>query len=46
MITSIQLIAQGKRDYIWLLGGNRTPTLDTSFQGFQIDFNSKPKNYT
>ncbi|MBK8242131.1 MAG: T9SS type A sorting domain-containing protein [Saprospiraceae bacterium] len=37
------LSAQGKRDYIWLLGGNRTPTTDTSYQGFQIDFNIKPK---
>ncbi|MEP7195658.1 MAG: T9SS type A sorting domain-containing protein [Saprospiraceae bacterium] len=36
------LTAQGKRDYIWLLGGNRTFTTDSNFQGFQLDFNSKP----
>ncbi|MBK6352446.1 MAG: T9SS type A sorting domain-containing protein [Saprospiraceae bacterium] len=34
----------GKRDYVWLLGGNRTPTTDTSYQGFQIDFNTKPRS--
>ncbi|MBK9640896.1 MAG: T9SS type A sorting domain-containing protein [Saprospiraceae bacterium] len=28
----------------WLLGGNRTPTTDTSYQGFQIDFNTKPRS--
>ena len=37
------IFAQGKRDYIWLLGGNGQPTSDTSYQGFQIDFNYKPK---
>jgi hypothetical protein len=37
------IFAQGKRDYIWLLGGNRNPTSDTAFQGFQMDFNFKPK---
>ncbi len=36
------LLSQGKRDYIWLLGGNLNPTTDTSYQGFQIDFNYKP----
>jgi len=38
------IFAQGKRDYVWLLGGNRTPTTDTSYQGFQIDFNTKPRS--
>ena len=37
------IFAQGKRDYIWLLSGNGQPTSDTSYQGFQIDFNYKPK---
>ncbi|MEP7197063.1 MAG: hypothetical protein ABI851_11140, partial [Saprospiraceae bacterium] len=41
-ILPLLLTAQGKRDYIWLLGGNRTFTTDTNFQGFQLDFNSKP----
>ncbi len=38
------LNSQNKHDYIWLLGGNSTPTKDTSYQGFQIDFNIKPRS--
>lgn len=41
---SISAFSQVKRDYIWLLGGNRNPTLDTSFQGFQLDFNTIPRS--
>lgn len=36
------LYSQGKRDYIWLMGGTREPTTITKFQGFQFDFNKSP----
>ncbi|MCC6816842.1 MAG: hypothetical protein IT267_10555, partial [Saprospiraceae bacterium] len=38
------IFSQGKRDYIWLLGGSLRPTMDTTYQGFIIDFNTRPKS--
>ena len=40
------VFCQGKRDFIWLLGGNRTFTNDTAFHGFQIDFKSNKNRYS
>ena len=44
LLIPLLLNSQNKHDYIWLLGGNSTPTKDTSYQGFQIDFNIKPRS--
>jgi hypothetical protein len=38
------IIAQGKRDYIWLLGGDKNSSIDSTYHGFQIDFNTKPRS--
>ncbi|MBK9107482.1 MAG: T9SS type A sorting domain-containing protein [Saprospiraceae bacterium] len=43
MITSIQLIAQGKRDYIWHLGGTNSTSADSTYWRYNIDFNQIPK---
>ncbi|MBK9962174.1 MAG: T9SS type A sorting domain-containing protein [Saprospiraceae bacterium] len=42
ILCPFMIFAQGKRDYIWLLGGNGKPTSDTSYQGFQMDYNYRP----
>ncbi|MBK9270372.1 MAG: T9SS type A sorting domain-containing protein [Saprospiraceae bacterium] len=37
------LFSQGKRDYIWVLGGtNSTTTTDSKFYRFSLDFNYSP----
>jgi len=43
ILCPFMIFAQGKRDYIWLLGGSLTATNDSTYHGFQIDFNTKPK---
>ncbi|MEP7197863.1 MAG: T9SS type A sorting domain-containing protein [Saprospiraceae bacterium] len=37
------LTAQGKRDYIWLLGGSNSFIDDTNFYRFTLDFNKSPR---
>ncbi len=36
------IFAQGKRDYIWLLGGSNSAIDDTNYYRFNFDFNKKP----
>ncbi|MBK7880797.1 MAG: hypothetical protein IPJ83_09630 [Saprospiraceae bacterium] len=38
------IFAQGKRDYVWLLGGDKNSSNDSTYHGFQIDFNTRPKS--
>ena len=40
---SISLFSQGRRDYIWVLGGtNSVSGIDSNFNRFTFDFNKKP----
>lgn len=45
LFLSVSGNTQGKRDYIWMFGGNRNPTNDTSYWRFKLDFNLKPPTF-